>query len=139
VLAVGNGCWANAVRKASTATAAACTGLVVTLLGACATDGQPWLDHAALVIRPSQHQAILAYSFGADALPPQTRRNVAAVVAAAVVSDELLPQLESMDFRGGRLSIHAARDRRFGSELFPPTDRSAGPCLDCGLIRPLPQ
>ena len=82
---------------------------------ACATDHSPWMDHATLVIRPSQHQAGVAFAFGAD--PPRkeagalAKRNIAATIAAAaVVRDNPLPSLDTVDFKGGRLFIHSPRE-----------------------------
>jgi len=85
------------------------------LLCACATDRSPWMDHATLVIRPSQHQAGVAFAFGTD--PPRkeagalAERNIAATIAAAaVVRDSPLPSLDTVDFKGGRLFIHSPRE-----------------------------
>lgn len=85
-------------------------------LSACATGGSGWMDHTVLVLRPSHHQALLAYSFGGDE-PRQeaqldARRNVAASIAAAVVvNDNPLPSVDTMDFKGGRVYIHTPRTK----------------------------
>ena len=90
----------------------ACTAM----LSACATDQAHWMDHTALVIRPSHRQAVLAFSFGAEA-PPEpgamlAPRNVSAVIAAAVVvRDDPMPTMDTMDLKGGRLFIHPPRTR----------------------------
>jgi hypothetical protein len=85
-------------------------------LAGCATDQPQWMDHTALLIHPSRHQALLAFSFGAEApredSAVRSRRSIAAAIAAAaVVQDEAAPALERIDFKNGRLSIHAPRSR----------------------------
>lgn len=84
----------------------------------CATGGYAWMDHAALVLRPSHKQALLAYSFGGGAEPsPQEQamaasRTVAASLAAAmVVNDNPLPTIDTVDFKGGRFYIHTPRGK----------------------------
>ena len=111
--ATGIGRLANAVRGAGTI--AVFAGSCV--LAACATSPRQWADQTALVIRPSQRQALLAFSFGAD--PPHqdaglnTRRNIAATIAeTAVLRDSTLPALDTMEIRNGRLSIHPPRARQ---------------------------
>lgn len=102
--------WAGAVRDGSRIAVLACTAM----LSACASEQSRWLDHTALVIRPSHHQAVLAFSFGAEA-PPEpgdmlAPRNVSAAIAAAVVvRDSPMPTFDTMDFKGGRLFIHPPR------------------------------
>jgi len=86
------------------------------LLCACATGGSDWMDHTALVLRPSHHQALLAYSFGSEESRHEARldgrRNVAASIAAAVVvNDNPLPNIDTMDFKGGRVYIHTPRTK----------------------------
>ncbi len=100
------------VREGESIVAFACAAL----LTACATEQPQWLDHTALVLRPSHHQAMVAFSFGAEAPPePGARlapRNVSAVIAGAVVvQDDPVPKLETVDFKGGRLFIHSPRTR----------------------------
>lgn len=84
-------------------------------LGACATN-LDWMDHTALVLRPSHKQALIAYSFGGEVPREQARRdterNVAAsIAAAAVVDDNPMPRLETVDFKGGRFYIHTPRSK----------------------------
>lgn len=103
---------AGAVCEGGRIATLACTAM----LTACASDQSHWMDHTALVIRPSQRQAVLAFSFGAEA-PPEpgamlAPRSVSAVIAAAVVvRDDPLPTMDTMDFKGGRLFIHPVRRR----------------------------
>lgn len=96
--------------------AAKVAALLCGLLAACAADRPHWMDQATLIIRPSHHQAVFAYSFGGE---PGAReetnalvgRNVAASIAAAtVVQDSPLPSLDTVDFKGGRLLIHPPRN-----------------------------
>ena len=100
------------VREGESIVVFACAAL----LTACATEQPQWLDHTALVLRPSHRQAMVAFSFGAEAPPePGARlapRNVSAVIAAAVVvQDDAVPKLETVDFKGGRLFIHSPGTR----------------------------
>ena len=108
--ATGKDLWMNAPRGATSIAAFTCGAL----LAACATERTPWMDRTALVIRPSHHQAVLAFSFGAD--PPREEagalagRNIAATIAAsAVLQDSPTPNLDTMDFKAGRLVIHSPR------------------------------
>jgi len=84
------------------------------VLCACTSEAPRWMDHATLVLRPSHKQAVLAYSFGAEA-PRQdpaanASRSVAASIAAGmVVHDDPLPDIDTVDFRGGRFYIHTPR------------------------------
>jgi hypothetical protein len=110
VSATGKALWVNAPRGSTSIAAFTCGAL----LAACATERSPWMDNTALVIRPSHHQAVLAFSFGAD--PPRAEaaalagRNIAATIAAtAVLQDSASPSLDTMDFKGGRLVIHSPR------------------------------
>lgn len=105
-------CLMVTVREGESIVVFACAAL----LTACATEQPQWLDHTALVLRPSHRQAMVAFSFGAEAPPePGARlapRNVSAVIAAAVVvQDDAVPKLETVDFKGGRLFIHSPRAR----------------------------
>ena len=108
----GRSCLAGTVCNGGRIALLACTAT----LTACASDQPHWMDHAALVIRPSHRQAVLAFSFGAEA-PPEpgamlAPRNVSAVIAAAVVvRDDPMPNLDTMDFKGGRLFIHRPKAR----------------------------
>ncbi len=84
-------------------------------LGACASTPD-WMDHTALVLRPSHKQALLAYSFGGEVpredIREDSRRNVAASIAAAVVvNDNPLPTIDTVDFKGGRFYIHTPRQK----------------------------
>lgn len=88
------------------------------LLSACATDQRQWLDQTTLVIRPSHHEAVFAYSFGGEEQRQEPSgavvgRNIAATIAAAAVvrDDGPLPSMDSMDFKGGRLLIHPPKNR----------------------------
>lgn len=87
------------------------------LVSGCAAQRYGWMDHTALVLRPSHKQAILAYSFGGGANSPQedamaTGRTVAASLAAAmVVNDNPLPTIDTVDFKGGRFYIHTPRGK----------------------------
>ena len=109
--ATGKGLWVNAQRGGTSVAAFTCGAL----LAACATERSPWMDSTALVIRPSHHQAVLAFSFGAE--PPREEvgalasRNIAATIAAsAVLQDSPVPTLDTMDFKGGRVFIHPPRE-----------------------------
>ncbi len=86
------------------------------LLTACTAEPGQWMDHTALVILPSRHQAGVAFSFGAEPQPEDVSalasRNIAVTIAAgAVVRDGLLPTFDTMDFRNGRVFIHTPRTR----------------------------
>lgn len=86
------------------------------LLCACATGHSSWMDRTALVLRPSHKQALIAYSFGSevprDEAREDSRRNVAASIAAAVVvNDNPLPTIDTVDFKGGRFYIHTPRQK----------------------------
>ena len=109
--ATGKALWVYAARGGTTVATFSCGALLV----ACATERSSWVDHTALVIRPSHHQAVLAFSFGAD--PPREEagalasRNIAATIAAsAVLQDSPIPTLDTMDFKGGRVFIHPPRE-----------------------------
>ena len=109
--ATGNSLLESSARGVTTIAVLTCGAL----LCACATDRSQWMDHATLVIRPSQHQAAVAFAFGAG--PPRmeagalAERNIAATIAAAaVVRDNPLPSLDTMDFKGGRVFIHSPRE-----------------------------
>lgn len=84
------------------------------LLSACAAEHPRWMDSTALVIRPSHKQAMLAWSFGAEAprgsLQQDAERSVAASVAAAVHTDPM-PHMDNLDFKGGRFYIHTTKNQ----------------------------
>ncbi len=88
-----------------------------TVLCACTSDPPRWMDHATLVLRPSHKQALLTYSFGAEAPREEAAlnasRSVAASIAAGMVvqHDNPLPDIDTMDFKGGRFYIHTPRTK----------------------------
>lgn len=87
-------------------------------LAACATGGESsWLDHGALMLHPSRHEVGVAFAFGGVEEPREERNahaasgigsRIAAAMAPAVVDDRL-PGAESVDFKSGRLYIHAPK------------------------------
>ncbi|HZR37121.1 MAG TPA: hypothetical protein VFA75_17255 [Nevskia sp.] len=86
------------------------------VLCGCGAEAPRWMNHATLVLRPSHKQALLAYSFGAEAPREEAAldagRSVAASVAAGmVVRDNPLPDIDTVDFKGGRFYIHTPRTR----------------------------
>lgn len=84
-----------------------------TLLVACATSGESfWSDHAALMLRPSRHEVGVAFSYGAGQAREErgAGTGVASRIAAAIAparGENPLPGAGSIDFRSGRLYIHA--------------------------------
>lgn len=87
-------------------------------IAGCAVNGYDFMDHSALVLRPSHKQVLLAYSFGGgeEARRDNTgnTRTVAASLAAAMtVDDNPLPSIntDTMDFKGGRFYIHTPRSK----------------------------
>ena len=105
------------------ANAGCCICLGLCLCGC--SGGYDWTDHTALVLRPSRHQAAVAFSFGAEA--PASRqdasalagRNVAAAIGAAMAvrdNGNPLPRFDNLDVRGGRLFIRGKdHDPRAGA------------------------
>jgi hypothetical protein len=85
-------------------------------LSACATGRYGWMDHTALILRPSHKQALVAYSFGggeqASRDNASNSRTVAASLAAAMtVNDNPLPTIDTVDLKGGRFYIHTPRTK----------------------------
>ena len=104
---------AGAAGGAGTLALLVCTAL----LAACAADRPQWFEQTSLIIRPSHHTAVFAYSFGGETPGHEqsgslVERNVAASIAAAAkVQDEgPVPSLDTVDFKGGRLLIHPPRN-----------------------------
>ncbi len=86
------------------------------VLCGCSIEAPRWMDHATLVLRPSHKQAVLAYSFGAEAPREEpalnASRSVAASIAAGmVVRDNPLTDIDTVDFKGGRFYIHTSRTK----------------------------
>jgi hypothetical protein len=87
-------------------------------LSGCAAGRYDFIDHTALVLRPSHKQALLAYSFGGGEAARRDNagdsRTVAASLAAAMtVDNNPLPSIntDTMDFKGGRVYLHTSRNR----------------------------
>lgn len=91
------------------------------LLAACATGGESsWMDHGALMLRPSRHEVGVAFAFGGAEAPrgegeAYTSSGIGTRIAAAMapeVTDDRLPGAESVDFKSGRLYIHTPKKRQ---------------------------
>ena len=109
-----DGAW----RKQHAGMAKLATLCVPVFICGCTASGYEFMDHTALVLRPSHKQALLAYSFGGgeEASRDNTgnTRTVAASLAAAMnVDSNPLPTLNSdtMDLKGGRFYIHTPRGK----------------------------
>jgi hypothetical protein len=85
----------------------------VTLAG-CTTMPGSWLDQTALVMQPSHHEIVMAYSFGGGR-PVVSSEPHRVLTVAEAISDADRPyrgpmeELQSIDYRSGLLYLRVPR------------------------------